>query len=239
MVDWYHRVVRLAAQYHLMVDFHGAYKPTGIRRTWPNLVTREGVQGQEYSKWSFGVEPEHNVMIAFTRLLAGPMDFTPGGFDNVTREQFVHRRDDPMVMGTRAHNLAMLVVYESPFLVVCDHPSAYRGQPGYEFLKAVPAAAWDETRVVNALPGDYITIARRKGEEWFIGTMNDWTARDLEIPLSFLGDGTYVAEIYSDGADADANPKSLSIERSEVTATTTLKVRLTSGGGQAIRIARQ
>ena len=237
MVDWYHRTIRLAAQHHLMIDFHGAYKPTGIRRTWPNVMTREGVQGQEYSKWSFGIEPEHNVMLAFTRLLAGPMDFTPGGFDNATREQFVARQSDPMVMGTRAHNLAMFVVYESPFMVVCDHPSAYRGQPGYEFLKAVPAT-WDETRVLNARVGDYVTIARRNGEAWYVGTMNDWTAREIEIPLSFLGPGSYQAEVYADGEDADGNPKSLSIQRGEVTSATTLTVRLASGGGQAIRISR-
>ena len=235
MVNWYRRVVKKAAEHHLMVDFHGAYKPAGMRRTYPNLMTREGVQGQECSKWSFAIEPEHNLILPFTRMLAGPMDFTPGGFDNVTKAEFVARRDDPMVMGTRAHNVAMFVVYESPYMVVCDHPSAYEGQPAFEYIKKVPAS-WDETRVINARVGDYITVARRRGKEWYVGSMTDWSPRELDIPLSFLGEGEFTAEIYADAADAERNPKNVVVTKKQVNRGTVLKVKLAAGGGNAIRI---
>ncbi|MCP5114133.1 MAG: glycoside hydrolase family 97 protein, partial [bacterium] len=235
MVNWYHRVLNKAAEHRLMVDFHGAYKPTGIRRTYPNLMTREGVIGLEYTKWSQAVEPEHNVTIPFTRGLAGPMDVTPGGFGNVTRDQFKSRFNDPIVLGTRAHQLAAAVVFESPYLVLADHPSAYRGVPAFQFYQDVPAT-WDETRVLNARVADYITVARRSGDEWFIGSMTDWTARDLDVPLSFLGPGTYTAEIYADGADAASKPTIVDVSKRTVDRSTMLRFRLAPGGGQAIRI---
>jgi alpha-glucosidase len=236
MVDFYHRVVKTAAAHHLMVDFHGAYKPDGLRRTYPNLMTREGVLGMEFSKWSARSNPEQHVTIPFTRMLAGPMDFTPGGFNNVTYDQFESRQTAPMVMGTRAHHLAMYVVYESPAQMVSDHPGAYRDQPSFSFLKAVPAT-WDETRVVNGRVGDYVTIARRRGKEWFAGSMTDWTGRDLEISLSFLGGGEYVADIYADAPEAGTDPKRVAIERDKaVNRSTTLKARLAPGGGYAVYI---
>jgi alpha-glucosidase len=235
MVDWYHRVIELAAKHHIMVNMHGAYKPTGIRRTWPNLMTREGILGQEYSKWSFAVDAEHNVILPFTRLLAGPGDFTPGGFDNVTRDQFEARNNDPMVMGTRAHNMAMFVVYDSPLMVLCDHPSAYKGQPEFQFIKDTPAT-WDETRVINAEVGDFITVARRSGNDWFVGSMNDWTVRELNIPMSFLGPGKYTAKIYADAPDASENPKHVDITEMPVDRSTVIKVSVASGGGHCIRI---
>ena len=235
MVNWYRRVVKKAAEHHLMVDFHGAYKPAGLRRTYPNLMTREAVMGLEYTKWSRRIDPEHNVTLPFTRMLAGPFDYTPGGFDNVTPAAFRPRFDDPIVLGTRAHHLAMYVVYESPFVCAPDHPSAYRGEAAFQFIKDVPAT-WDETRVVNARVADYITIARRKGREWFVGSMTDWTERELEIPLSFLGDGIYTAEIYADAEDAAGNPKNVLIRRTEVRKADVLKVKLAPGGGHAMRI---
>ncbi len=236
MVDFYHRVVKTAAAHHLMVDFHGAYKPDGLRRTYPNLVTREGVLGLEYSKWSARSNPEQHVTIPFTRMLAGPMDFTPGGFNNVTYDQFESRSTAPMAMGTRAHQLAMYVVYESPSQMVSDHPGAYRDQPSFSFIKAVPTS-WDETRVVNGRVGDYVTIARRNGKEWFLGSMTDWTGRELDIPLSFLGDGEYVADIYADSPEAATDAKRVTIERDKaVTRATTLKAKLAPGGGYAVYI---
>ena len=129
MVNFYRRVVEKAAEHHLMIDFHGAYKPDGLRRTWPNLVTREGVMGAEYNKWSARVTPDHNVTLPFTRMLAGPMDYTPGGFNNATRAQFEPRNRQPMVQGTRAHALALYAVFESAFQMVSDYPEAYKGQP--------------------------------------------------------------------------------------------------------------
>ena len=206
MVNWYRTTARKAAEHHLMLDFHGAFKPDGMSRTYPNVLTREGVMGAEYNKWSARVTPTHDVMLAFTRMLAGPMDYTPGGFDNVTREKFVPRNRAPMVMGTRAHHTALFVVFESELQMVSDSPDAYDGQKETEFLKAVPAS-WDETRVLNGVPPKYITMARRRGAEWFVGSITDWDARELDVPLSFLGSGAYDAEIYADGPNAGAEPK--------------------------------
>ena len=235
MVDFYRRVAKKAAEHHLMIDFHGAYKPDGISRTWPNVITREGVLGLEYNKWSARVTPDHNVMLAFTRMLAGPMDYTPGGFLNVTREEFVPRNLHPMVMGTRAHQTALFVVFESPFEMVSDHPEAYEGQKELAFLTAVPSS-WDETRVLNAKVGDYITIARRHGREWYIGSIAGSHAADLDIPLEFLPPGDFVAEIYSDAPDAASQPMHTLVEQKTVNRSMRLKASMVAGGGQAIRI---
>jgi alpha-glucosidase len=218
-----------------MIDFHGAYKPDGIGRTWPNVITREGVLGLEYNKWSARVTPDHNVMLAFTRMLAGPMDYTPGGFRNATREEFEPRNLKPMVMGTRAHQTALFVVFESPFMMVSDYPGAYEGQPELPFLSAVPAS-WDETRVLNAKVGDYITIARRHGKDWYVGSIAGSHGVRLDIPLEFLGAGEFKAETYSDAPDAGVHPMKTVVEQKSVTKATTLKAVLVSGGGQAIRI---
>jgi len=235
MVNYYHRVVEKAAQYHLMIDFHGAYKPDGMRRTWPNLITREGVMGLEYSKWSARITPDHNVMLPFTRMLAGPMDYTPGGFNNATRAEFEPRMTQPMVMGTRAHELALYVVFESGFQMVSDYPEAYQGQKDFDFIRAVPNV-WDETHVAAGRPGEYVSIARRRGREWYLGSITGWRAKELEIPLEFLGKGDFIAEIYADAADADANPKHTVREEKRVNAGTVLRVKMAPGGGQAVRI---
>ena len=234
MVNWYRTAAKKAAEHHIMLDFHGAFKPDGMRRTYPNVLTREGVMGAEYNKWSARVTPRHNVTLAFTRMLAGPMDYTPGGFDNVTRENFVARNRAPMVMGTRAHQTALFVVFESELQMVSDSPDAYDGQKETEFLKAVPSS-WDETRVLNGVPPKYITIARRRGAEWFLGSITD-DARELDVPLSFLGSGAYDAEIYADGPNAAAQPKDSVVEKRRVNAQTVLKLKLAPGGGSAIRL---
>ena len=233
MVDFYHRVVRQAAQYHLVVDFHGAYKPTGLRRTYPNLLTREGVMGMEYSKWSDRVTPKYDVTIPFTRMLAGPMDYTPGCFDNATREQFKPRMIRPMCQGTRAHQLAMYVVYLSPLVMLADYPEAYDNKPGMAFLEKVPTV-WDETKVLNGDPAEYITVARKQGANWYLGAMTNWDERDLEIPLDFLGSGPYLAQIFADGPDADKVATNLRIDKKWVKAGDKLKVHLASGGGVAV-----
>jgi len=235
MVNFYRRVVKKAAEHHLMIDFHGAFKPDGLERTWPNLMTREGVMGAEYNKWSARVTPDHNVMLAFTRMLAGPMDYTPGGFNNATREQFEPRNTQPMVMGTRAHALALYAVFESAFQMVSDYPEAYAGQTGLEYIREVPAT-WDQTQVVGGRPGEYITVARRHGREWYVGSITGWHANEPDIPLEFLGRGEFIAEIYSDAADANENPKHVVREEKRVNAATLLHVKMASGGGQAIRI---
>lgn len=235
-IDWYYRVAELAAQHHLMLDFHGATKPTGMERTWPNVLGYEAVAGMEQSKAGSRDNPDHHVTLPFTRMLAGPMDYTPGGFDNVTKADFEARMQAPMVMGTRAHQLAMYAVYEAPIQMVSDHPSAYNDQPSFEFIKAVPAT-WDETRVLNGMPGEYITIARRNGEQWFIGSMTNWSPRTLDLPLTFLGNGRFRAEIYADAEDADRLPKNVSIVKKTVDKSTHLKAQLAPGGGYAVRLA--
>jgi len=235
MVNWYRRLLRKAAEHHLMIDFHGAYKPDGIGRTWPNLLTREGVMGAEYNKWSARITPEHNVVLAFTRMLAGPMDYTPGGFNNVTREEFVPRNIQPEVMTTRAHALALYVVFESPLQMVSDYPEAYQNQKDFDFIKAVPTV-WDETRVLAGRPDDYIAIARRRGREWFIGVITGRRDHHMELPLDFLGSGSYSADIYADAPDAARHPKHTAIESRPVDSATKLRLQLAVGGGAAIRL---
>lgn len=233
-IDFYYRAAKLAAQHHLMVDFHGATKPSGIDRTFPNVLGYEAVLGMEQNKGNARDTPMHRVTLPFTRMLAGRMDYTPGGFENVTAANFVTRDIRPMVMGTRAAQLAMYVVYEAPFQMVSDAPQAYRDQPAFEFIKHAPAS-WDETRVLNGHPGEYITMARRKGDEWFLGSMSDWTARTFDLPLSFLGPGRFTAEIYADASDAAQYPKSVSIQKKTVDRNSRLDVKLAPGGGYAVR----
>jgi alpha-glucosidase len=235
MVNWYRRVAKKAAEHRLMLDYHGAFKPDGLRRTYPNVMTREGVMGLEYSKWSTRITPKHNVTLAFTRMLAGPMDYTPGGFNNVTKAEFVPQGQFPMVMGTRAHQTALYVVFESPFQMVADYPEAYTDQKELDFIRAVPAS-WDETRVVNGEPVKYITIARRRGSDWYVGSITDWDGRDIDVPLSFLGGGAYKAEIYEDAPDAATSPKNTVREERNVDAKTVLKLKLAPGGGCAVRL---
>lgn len=233
MVNFYERVVRKAAEHRLTVDFHGAYKGTGLHRTYPNLLTREGVMGMEYSKWSERVTPEYDVTIPFTRMLAGPMDFTPGAMRNAARGKFKAEDIAPMSQGTRAHQLAMYVVYESPLVMVSDYPEAYANQPGLEFIEKVPTV-WDDTKVLNGEPAKYVTIARRGGDNWYLGAMTNWDARDLEIPLSFLGAGEYEALVFADGPIAETDGTSLITSKKRVTAGDKLPVHLAPGGGAAI-----
>jgi alpha-glucosidase len=232
MVNWYHKIIKAAAENHLMVNFHGAYKPTGTRRTWPNYITQEGVLGNEYNKWSNRVTPEHKATLPFTRMLVGPMDFTPGGFLNCTKEGF--KTGVPAkIQGTRAGELALMVVYDSPLACLCDHPDHYRDQPGADFLKIVPTV-WDDTKVLDGQIGDYIVIARQSGDRWFVGAITDWTSRTITIPLSFLPAGKFKAEIWKDAADSDVNAEHLEKENKTVDARDELKIPLAPGGGCAM-----
>jgi alpha-glucosidase len=236
MVNFYHRVAKKAAEHHLLVDFHGAYKPTGDSRTWPNLITREGVLGNEYNKWSSRVTPEHSVTIPFTRGLFGEMDFTPGGFRNKTEATFRPSDIGPFVMGTRAHQLAMFVVYESGLQVICDSPYNYRSSPaGVDFLKIVPTT-WDDTHVIHGEVGDYITVARRSGNDWFVASMTDGTARSLDIPLEFLSDGKFRATIWADVYEADEYPDRLMKSELDVTNQDKLTAAMAPGGGHLIHL---
>ncbi len=231
MVNWYHRIVKTAAAHHLMVDFHGAYKPDGFRRTYPNLVTREGVMGNEYNKWSLRVTPEHVTTLPFTRMLAGPMDFTPGGFLNRTPEKF-QNGTPAQVLGTRAMQLAEFVVFDSPFMVACDHPDNYKGQLGEEFLKKVKTM-WDETRILNGQIGEYITSARRSGNEWFIGSLNNSESRTLEIKLDFLGGGKYKLVAFQDDSESGVDAEKIMRTSKDVVKGDIVKFEMAPGGGFA------
>jgi alpha-glucosidase len=233
-IQFYYDVAKLAAAHHLMVDFHGTRTPWGLERTYPNVLAFEGVLGMENNKVGRRDSPVDRTVFPFTRLLAGPMDYTPGGFNNATEDGFTARNTEPMVMGTRAQHLALYVIFQTPFQMVSDSPQTYAGQPAFQFIKDVPVS-WDETHVLNGRPGEFVTIARSRGDEWYLGSITNWTPRTLDVPLSFLGTGAYTAEIYADGGDAASEPKHVDIRRQQVTRTQSLTLHLAPGGGCAIR----
>ncbi len=236
MVNWYHDIIKCAAENHLMVDFHGAYKPDGIIRTWPNMITREGVMGNEYYKFSDKMSPEHNVKLAFTRLLAGQMDYTPGAFLNVTREKFKNQTP-AIVWNTRAAELSKFVIYESPLTVVCDHPDNILNQPGADFLKIVPTT-WDDIKFLGGYPNDYVAIAKRSGDLWFVGVLNNRTGRTIELKLDFLPSGNYEAETWADTKLSDKEPKD--IKKTVVPVkSASLKVTMAANGGFVAVIKRK
>ena len=237
MVNWYHDIIECAAENHLLVDFHGAYKPDGIIRTWPNMITREGVMGNEYYKFSEKMSPEHNVKLAFTRMLAGQMDYTPGAFLNVTKEQFKNQTP-ALVWNTRAAELSKFVIYESPLTVVCDHPDHILGQAGADFLKIVPTV-WDDIKFLGGYPGDFVAIAKRSGEVWFVGVMNNSTGKSIEIRFDFLPPGHYEFETWADTKKSGNEPTELkkSVQKIEVGATS--KVTMSDNGGFAGLVKRR
>jgi len=244
MVQHYRRVIEAAARHGIMVDAHEPMHDTGERRTFPNMMTREGARGQEYNAWSGdgGNPPEHESILFFTRLLAGPMDFTPGIFDLLIERGTgrPRRPDEARVRTTLAKQLALYVTIYSPMQMAADLPENYERQPAFQFIRDV-AVDWDTTRVLEGRIGDYVAVARRErnGQTWFLGAITDESARTLDIPLSFLTPGRrYVAEVYADGPGAHwlTNPLPVSITRRPVTSLTRLRMLLAPGGGQAIRI---
>ncbi len=236
MIDYFYRVCREAAKRHMMVDFHGDQKPATMTRTWPNLINAEGVRGMEWSKWSRESEPEHNVTLPFTRMFLGPMDYTPGAMRNATRTTFAAINSQPMAMGTRCHQLAMYVVYDAPLQMLSDSPSNYLREPEtMEFLGPVPTE-WDDTKVLDARIADYVAVARRNGREWYVGAMNDWTPRSLQVDLSFLPEGSFTMEAYQDGVNADRNASDCKKISMQVSRSTKITLPLASGGGWAARI---
>jgi len=236
MVNWYHDIIKCAAENHLMVDFHGAYKPDGIIRTWPNMITREGVMGNEYYKFSDKMSPEHNVKLAFTRMLAGQMDYTPGAFLNVTKEQYKNQTP-AVVWNTRAAELSKFVIYESPLTVVCDHPDNILNQPGSDFLKIVPTT-WDDIKFIGGYPGNYVAIAKLSGEKWYIGVMNNSVGKTVELNLGFLPAGNYETETWSDTKKSDKDPKELKKTTLKIKSPGTLKVAMAKDGGFVAVIKR-
>jgi alpha-glucosidase len=236
-IDFYHRTCREAARRKLLVDFHGAIRPALMARTWPNLISTEGVMGLEHDKWSRDTDPDHEVTIPFTRMYLGPMDFTPGAMVNASKANFAPIFGRPMSQGTRCHQLAMYVVYESPLQMLADSPSNYeREVDAMEFLGPVPSV-WDETRVLDGRIGAYVAVARRSGRDWYVGAMTGWTGRDLDLDLSFLPEGRFQLDAFEDGVNAGRNGSDYRRTRRDVDPTTRLTVHLAEGGGWAARIS--
>ena len=236
MVNYFERVCREAAKRHMLVDFHGDQKPATMTRTWPNLINTEGVRGMEWSKWSWESDPAHNVSLPFTRMFLGPLDFTPGAMRNATRKTFAPINSQPMALGTRCQQLGMYVVYEAPLQMLSDSPSNYLREPEtMEFLAAVPTT-WDETKVLDAKISQYVLLARRNGNDWYVGAMTDWTPRDLEVDFSFLPEGSFTLDAYQDGVNADRNASDYKKSTQQITRSTKLKIHLAPGGGFAARI---
>jgi len=228
-VAFYQRLAAATAQRHLLLDLHGAYVPDGLARTWPNFITQEGVKGAEWNKMDRRITPQHNVMLPYTRMLAGPMDYTPGGFRNATPQTFEVRAVLPQTQTTRGQALAMYVVYDSPLQMVSDDPDAYRDAPGFDFIQRVPTA-WDETRFIQGEPGRDIVLARRQGHTWYVGAMTADEARTERVSLQFLPPGKYHVMMWQDG---DA-PRALLRSERLVSRTDVLPLKLSAAGGAAV-----
>ena len=246
MVRHWRKVVEEAARHHIMVNAHEPIKDTGERRTWPNMMTREGARGQEFNAWAGdgGNPPEHETILFFTRMIAGPMDFTSGVFDILIESSDGEPRppEASRIRTTLAKQLALYVVLYSPLQMAADLPENYRDRPAFQFIRDVPVD-WERTEVLEGRIGDYVVVARqeRGGSDWYIGAITDEEARTFRLPLSFLEPGkSYVAEIYADGPGAHwrHDPLPVEISRQEIDAGTILTLELAPGGGQAIRIQR-
>ncbi|KQS41929.1 glycoside hydrolase family 97 protein [Pedobacter sp. Leaf194] len=231
MVNFYERVAATAAKHHLMVDLHGAYKPVGLNRKYPNVLSYEGVRGLENNKWSTDITPAHNVTLPFIRMAAGPMDYTPGAMINANKKDFSIVYSEPMSMGTRAHQVAMYVMYESPLQMLADNPSNYLKDPACtEFISRIPTT-WDQTVAIDGKVGSYAIIARKKGNKWYISGMTDWNARSFNIDLSFLDDKTYEMDVLSDGVNADRHASDYKISHLQTTKGKKITINLEKGGG--------
>ncbi len=229
-VEFSEEILRAAARHHIAIHFHGVWKPTGLQRTYPNLMNHEGALNLEYLKWSERCTPEHTLLLTFTRLIAGPMDYHTGGFRAVTRADFKPRNIAPNVLGTRCHHLAMYVCFDNPNPMLADYPTAYEGQPGFDFLQLVPTY-WDETRVLVGDVGELLVTARRKGKTWYVGGMSAKQAHEISLPLTFLGSGAHSQRVWKDAPTSDAQPNQLVTEKRAVTAGDSLRLRTATDGG--------
>ena len=236
LMNFYHQLSAECAKRKMLVDFHGAQRPASLTRTWPNLIGAEGVRGMEWSKWSAEAEPVHNVTLPFTRMFLGPMDYTPGAMLNAQKDMFAPIMKRPMALGTRCHQLAMYVVYESPLQMLSDSPANYEREPeSLEFLRTIPST-WDETVPLDGKISEHVVVARRNGKDWYVGAMTNWTERDIEIDLSFLPAGNFTMDAYQDGINADRMASDYKKTTSQVSKSTKLKVHLAPGGGYAARL---
>jgi alpha-glucosidase len=238
-VNFYYRVAEACARHKIMIMYHGAFKPAGFNRTYPNAITREAVLGSEYNIWSEKATPEHNLLLPFIRMTAGSMDYEPGILDNATQKTFRPIGEKVMSLGTRTQQLAMFIVYESPIQLFSGNPSQALLEPRFmELLGSIPTT-WDDTRILEAKLGDYIITARKKGKDWFIGAMTDSTARDFTVNLDFLEEGEYTAEICTDGLNADRYPSDYKMDSRIVSKTDSLNISMASGGGYVVRLIRR
>ncbi|MDG5767598.1 glycoside hydrolase family 97 protein [Balneolales bacterium ANBcel1] len=236
VINFHYRAARKAAKYEMLVNYHGTYPPTGLQRTWPNAITYEGVRGLEYHKWEDEDLTSNNVAIPFTRMLAGPMDYTPGGMRNANRHNFRPVHSMPMTQGTRCHQLAMYVMYESPLAMLADNPSAYRAeQESVDFITSIPTV-FDETVPLAGKIGEYAAIARRNGDNWYVGAMTNWDGKELTLDFSFLPEGEYEAVIFRDGVNANRDARDYVREVKLVTNTDRISVSMASGGGWVARL---
>ena len=240
MVDFNRRAAETAAKYHMVIDFHGTYKPTGLHRTYPNVLNFEGVFGLEQVKWTEKMDQvTYDVTIPFIRQVAGPMDYTQGAMRNSTKNSYRSISDEGMSQGTRCRQLAQYVIFESPLNMLCDSPSNYmKEEECTEFIAGAPTV-WDQTKVLNGEIAKYVTIARRSGQTWYVGSLTDWDARELELDLSFLGEGDFKAVIYRDGANANRIARDYKKETIEIPADRKLKIGMAPGGGWAAKIVRE
>ena len=233
MVNFYERAARECAKRELLIDYHGAFKPSGMLRAYPNIVNHEGVKGMENNKWSKLITPEHDVTLPYTRMLAGPMDFTPGAMLNAQEKDYAISWSNPMSQGTRCHQVAMYVVYEAPLQMLSDNPSNLRKEAETSgFISKIPTV-WDETIGIDGKVGEYIAVARKKDNNWYIGVMTNWDERELEIDLSFLGAGDYQLEIMQDGVNANKSAHDYKKVILDVKSGSKLKVKMAKGGGWA------
>jgi len=234
MVDFYEEMAAETAKHHMLLDFHGAYKPTGLRRKYPNVVNFEGVKGMEHNKLgSTDVTPSHDVTLLFTRMVAGPMDYTPGAVVTVAYGNFKNISSEPMSQGTRAHQAAMYVMYDAPIQMLADNPTLYmREEPFIKFLTQIPTV-WDKTIGIDGKIGQYAIMARKSGDKWYIGAMTDWSEREFDIPLDFLDNKNYKVEILEDGVNANKRGVDYKISTENVTANNHLKISMKQGGGWA------
>lgn len=229
-------IAKLAAEHKLMVDYHGIYKPTGLQRTYPNVIGYEGVKGLENYKWANEDQPGYAVTIPFIRMLSGPMDYTPGAMRNATRSTYFPNNDNPMSKGTRCNQIAMYIVYDAPLQMLSDNPTTYmKEKECTNFIVQIPTT-FDTTVPLDGSVAEYVAIARKKDNNWYVGAMTNWDARSITIDLSFLPAGNYEAEIFSDGINADRDATDYRKEVKKVSAGEKLNIQLAPGGGWAARI---
>ena len=242
MVEFYERAAALGAKYHLMCDFHGAYKPCGLSRKYPNVVNYEGVNGLEQMKWSRFSDFDqvtYDTQIPFIRMVAGPMDYTQGAMLNGTKSSYRVSNSDPMSQGTRCHQLAMYVVFEAPFNMLCDSPSNYEQEPECtQFIASIPTV-WDQTKALDGKVGEFAVIARRSGDDWYVGGLNNWNQRQVEIDLSFLPEGQYELVNMVDGYRANVIARDFRIVKQSVDSSKKVKVTMAQGGGFAMKLIKK